>query len=92
VIHQLKGDILQEQGRLEEALVSFQNSLDLNPNEFYALRPHCQKALILAKLKRYEEALYACEVTLNLYPHQTEIAELRWEILALLRNNSGVED
>jgi tetratricopeptide (TPR) repeat protein len=82
IVYQLKGDIFYAQGQLEEALESFQNSLNLNPDASYAIHPYYQKGLILAKLGRYQEALDTCEFALRLYPKQGEIYELRLEILA----------
>ncbi|NJL48617.1 MAG: tetratricopeptide repeat protein [Leptolyngbyaceae cyanobacterium SM2_5_2] len=84
VIHQLKGDIFYAQEHLENALRSFQDSLDLNPDAYFAIHPHHRKALILARLGRYQEALNTCGQALSLYPDQPKIHELKAKILKLL--------
>ena len=56
LFYQLRGDVLREQGQLEAALESFQRSLDLHPEPRYAVHPHRQKALLLNKLGRRQEA------------------------------------
>ena len=82
LFHQLRGDVLREQGQLQAALDSFQQSLDLDPEPRYAVHPHHQKALLLAKLGRRQEALDACEAALRRYPDRAELSELKSDLLA----------
>jgi tetratricopeptide (TPR) repeat protein len=84
IAYQLKGDILYEQGKLEEALEAFNNSLELNPNDYYAFHPFYKKGLILAKLERYKDALNACNIALRLSPKAEAALQLKLGILESL--------
>ena len=86
IVYQLKGDILYKQGKLKEALEAFTHSLELKPNNYYAVRPWYRNSLILTQLEQYEEALNACNSTLELVPDASEVHELRLEILESLIN------
>ncbi|MEA5531031.1 tetratricopeptide repeat protein [Dolichospermum sp. UHCC 0684] len=84
IAYQLKGDILYEQGKLEEALEAFNNSLELNPNDYYAFHPFYKKGLILAKLERDIDALNACNIALSLSPKAEAALQLKLGILESL--------
>ena len=93
LIYQLKGDALFEQGHLEQALASHQNSIDLNPDEQHALHPHCQKAALLFNLKRFQAALVECDLALSLSynhaPSQDYLYVLRQDILTHLNEGES---
>jgi tetratricopeptide (TPR) repeat protein len=89
IAYQLKGDILYEQGKLEKALEAFNNSLELNPNDYYAFHPLYRKSLILATLGKHQEALDACECILRLNPNAVEVYELKLSVLESLISMSS---
>lgn len=77
LFHQLRGDVLHDLGRPEEALESFQRSLDLHPEARYDVYPRRQQALLLAELGRPQEAMAACEAAVRLHPDDEGLRELR---------------
>jgi len=61
-----EGDTHLETKRYEEALAAYEQTIRLDPNDFYA---YFSKGLALGNLKRYEEALAAYKQTTRLNPN-----------------------
>jgi tetratricopeptide (TPR) repeat protein len=65
--YQNKGDVLADRGKYEEALLAYEQALQLDPGKAMIYN---NKGVALADLGKYEEALVAYEQALQLDPNQ----------------------
>ncbi|NES06087.1 MAG: tetratricopeptide repeat protein [Okeania sp. SIO2F4] len=62
----IKGRIMQEFGKTEEAIASYDRAIAIRPNNYDAWY---KKAEVCYQLKRYEEAIFCYEKTVKLQPN-----------------------
>jgi tetratricopeptide (TPR) repeat protein len=77
----LKGQYLHYLGKYEEALSSFDLSLELNPNDPDILT---YRAEIYMHLGKHKEALADCNRSLNLQPNNNETLDVRGSAFSML--------
>lgn len=75
--YQAKGEVLNEKEQFEEALVYLTKAVEINPKES-ALT---SKAFCLMSLKRYKEALDACDEVLKINPYDVIAVALKAKCL-----------
>jgi len=73
----IKGRIMQEFGKTEEAIAAYDRAINIRPNNYDAWY---KKAEVCYKLKRYEEAIFCYEKTVKLQPNHWQ----GWRSLGIL--------
>jgi len=73
------GSLLSRLGRFEEALETYDRSLQLSPTE---TGPWAGRSFVLLELNRYEEALQSCNRALELKPGFAPALEIKVKILS----------
>lgn len=85
-VHRARGNTLKQQGRLEDAVASYDIALRLSPDDIEAAN---NRGIALKDLKRYDEALASYDIVLR---HKPDLAVAHYNRGLVFREMGRLED